>query len=146
MLLRQFRGWNPQIIDMLRQCENAKFWPLYQVSNGNWHNGHNKVLIGDAAHAMMPFAAQGAAMAIEDAWELAQQVSRPVADLPQALAAYETIRKARIDKVRRRGNFNRFAYHLRGPLRLGRDIVLALRPPQSLAADLDWLYGYESTV
>ncbi|WP_165219854.1 FAD-dependent oxidoreductase [Affinirhizobium pseudoryzae] len=143
MLLRQFRGWNPQIVEMLRQSQNAKFWPLYQVSDGNWHNGENKVLIGDAAHAMMPFAAQGAAMAIEDAWELAQQVGRS-ASLQQALAAYESIRKARIDKVRRRGNFNRFAYHLRGPLRLGRDLVLALRPPQALAADMDWLYGYDS--
>lgn len=143
MLLRQFRGWHPQIIDMLRQSQNAKFWPLYQVSDGRWHDGQNKVLVGDAAHAMMPFAAQGAAMAIEDAWELAQQVSRS-SSLPQALVAYETTRKARIDKVRRRGNFNRFAYHLRGPLRLGRDIVLALRPPQALAADLDWLYGYDS--
>lgn len=144
MLLRQFRGWNPQITEMLRQCKDAKFWPLYQVSNGNWHNGQDKVLVGDAAHAMMPFAAQGAAMAIEDAWELARQVSRPAADMPQALATYEAVRKARIEKVRRRGNFNRFAYHLSGPLRLGRDIVLALRPPQSLAADLDWLYGYDS--
>ena len=47
--------------------------------------------------------------------------------------------------MRARGAFNRFAYHVRGPLRIGRDMVLALRPPQALAADLDWLYGYDAT-
>jgi salicylate hydroxylase len=47
------------------------FWPLYEATAGKWQNGRDTVLIGDAAHAMMPFAAQGAAMAIEDAYELA---------------------------------------------------------------------------
>ncbi|MCO5733940.1 FAD-dependent oxidoreductase [Rhizobium sp. SSA_523] len=142
MLLRQFRQWNPQIVEMLRRAHDAKFWPLYQVSDGRWHDGESKVLIGDSAHAMMPFAAQGAAMAIEDAMELARQVSQ-CPTLAEALVSYEAIRKPRVERVRRRGQFNRFAYHLRGPMRLGRDVVLALRPPQALAADLDWLYGYD---
>jgi salicylate hydroxylase len=142
ILLDQFRGWHPRVVDLLRTAEGAKFWPLYQVSDGAWQNGRDTVLMGDAAHAMMPFAAQGAAMAIEDAWQLAQSIAA-AASLPEALSSYETVRKARVSRVRQRGSFNRFAYHLRGPLRLGRDLVLALRPPQSLAADLDWLYGYE---
>jgi salicylate hydroxylase len=99
------------------------------------------VLIGDAAHAMMPFAAQGAAMAIEDGYELAALLSKQ--SLPEALAAFERQRTPRIAKLRKRGAFNRFAYHARGPVRIGRDIVLALKPPQSLAADLDWIYGYK---
>jgi salicylate hydroxylase len=144
ILLDQFAGWHPRVLDMLREAEGAKFWPLYQVSDGAWQNGSDTVLMGDAAHAMMPFAAQGAAMAIEDAWQLAQSLTA-AASLPEALASYETLRKARVARVRQRGSFNRFAYHLRGPLRLGRDLVLALRPPQSLAADLDWLYGYDAS-
>ncbi|HEX5933972.1 MAG TPA: salicylate hydroxylase, partial [Pseudorhizobium sp.] len=92
-------------------------------------------------HAMMPFAAQGAAMAIEDAVLLAAHVAGSTS-IPDALAAFETDRTSRIARVRARGMFNRFAYHARGPARLGRDVVLAMRPPQSLAADLDWLYGY----
>lgn len=144
ILLDQFRGWHPKVIDLLRSARDTKFWPLYQVSDGAWQNGRNTVLIGDAAHAMMPFAAQGAAMAIEDGWELALRLSSETS-LTAALAAFEARRKARIARVRQRGNFNRFAYHLRGPLRLGRDLVLSMRPPQSLAADMDWLYGYEAS-
>jgi salicylate hydroxylase len=111
------------------------------VTSGNWHNGSDVVLIGDAAHAMMPFAAQGAAMAIEDAFVLASEVGKATS-LPAALASFARLRTARAAKVKARGAFNRFAYHARGPFRLGRDIVLSMRPPQSLAADLDWLYGY----
>jgi salicylate hydroxylase len=89
---------------------------------------------------MMPFAAQGAAMAIEDAYELAYFLgSNPI---EQALPRFEAHRAPRIAKIRKRGAFNRFAYHARGPVRIGRDIVLSMKPPQSLAADLDWIYGY----
>jgi len=90
----------------------------------------------------MPFAAQGAAMAIEDAFELAGLVAGM--PLPEALAAYENVRRARAARVGKRGAFNRFAYHARGPVRIARDLVLAVRSPQSLAADLDWLYGYQA--
>ena len=141
MLLRQFLRWNRAIIAMLEEAAQPIFWPLYEVSAGRWQNGRDMVLIGDAAHAMMPFAAQGAAMAIEDAFALAAKVSGPL-PLVRALSEFETERGARIARVRARGAFNRFAYHARGPLRFGRDVVLSLRPPQSLAADFDWLYGY----
>ncbi len=79
-------------------------------------------------------------MAIEDAWELAQAVT--TLPLASALSQFESVRQRRAAKVKARGNFNRFVYHAGGPIRLGRDLVLSLRPPQSLAADLDWLYGY----
>jgi salicylate hydroxylase len=81
-------------------------------------------------------------MAIEDAFELAGLVtSKPVGE---ALDTFETRRAPRIGRLRQRAAFNQFAYHARGPLRLGRDLVLSLRPPQSLAADLDWIYGYHA--
>ncbi len=140
MLLEQFSGWHRDIRTILAGAERPTFWPLYQASEGNWHNGRDTVLIGDAAHAMMPFSAQGAAMAIEDAFALAAHVAR--APLPSALAAFTSERKARAARVKARGDFNRFAYHARGPFRLGRDIVLSLRSPETLAADLDWLYGH----
>ncbi len=143
MLLAQFSGWNSSILTLLAGVKQATFWPLYEASAGRWQNGRDTVLIGDAAHAMMPFSAQGAVMAIEDGFELAGHVSGHSA-LPDALAAFETHRKARAGRVRDRGAFNKFAYHARGPVRIARDIVLSLRPPQSLAADMDWLYGYRA--
>ena len=141
-MLRGFSGWNSAILRMLETQEQASFWPLYEMGPGRWHNGSDTILIGDAAHAMMPFAAQGAAMAIEDAFELAGMLAtRPV---PEALDLYEKHRAPRIARLRQRAAFNQFAYHARGPIRMARDLVLSLRPPQSLAADMDWIYGYRA--
>jgi len=81
-------------------------------------------------------------MAVEDAYQLsAFLANRPVAE---ALTPFERHRAPRLAKLRQRGAFNKFAYHARGPIRIGRDLVLGLKPPQSLAADLDWIYGYRS--
>lgn len=137
-----FRRWHPAIESVLAHAPAPTFWPLYEAGPGNWQDSAKTVLIGDAAHAMMPFAAQGAAMAIEDAFELAGRVARM--PLSAALADFETHRRGRVEQIRRRGAFNKFAYHARGPVRFARDIVLGLRPPQALAADLDWIYGYRA--
>ncbi len=142
LLQSRFRRWHPAISGLLTGRKDITFWPLFETTVGKWQDGNKTVLIGDAAHAMMPFAAQGAAMAIEDAFELsAFLATRPVGE---AIALFERHRMPRIAKLRQRGAFNRFAYHASGPIRLGRDIVLSLKPPQSLAADLDWIYGYRA--
>lgn len=143
LLLKRFKDWNPALRKLLESAKHPRFWPLYQASDGNWHNGVDTVVIGDAAHAMMPFAAQGAAMAIEDAFELAQAVTADMA-LPDALKWFETKRKARVARARSQTAFNRFAYHATGPVRIARDMVLSMRSPQSLAQSLDWLYGYRA--
>ncbi|MBX5136005.1 NAD(P)-binding protein [Rhizobium lentis] len=141
-LKAQLSSWNSAIVSLLEEQQKLTFWPLFETTPGGWQDGHRTVLIGDAAHAMMPFAAQGAAMAVEDAYELAAFLAnRPVAE---ALTLFERHRAPRIAKLRQRGAFNKFAYHAKGPIRVGRDLVLGLKPPQSLAADLDWIYGYRA--
>lgn len=141
-LRARFSGWNTAILSLLERQAKLTFWPLFETTAGAWQDGRRTVLIGDAAHAMMPFAAQGAAMAIEDAYELAAFLpGRPVAE---ALSLFEKHRAPRIARLRQRGAFNQFAYHAKGPIRIGRDLVLGLKPPQSLAADLDWIYGYRA--
>lgn len=148
LLLEQFRGFSPDIVRLLASSENPTFWPLYQAGPGRWHNGRDTVLIGDAAHAMMPFAAQGAAMAIEDAFELAGIMAgsngEKALPVPQALAAFEALRLPRIEKARKRASLNRFAYHARGPVRIARDLVFSTRPPEAFLKDFDWLYGYHA--
>ncbi|SOE08346.1 salicylate hydroxylase [Hoeflea halophila] len=145
-LLSAFAGWHNSIVSILRQPPEMNCWPLYEVPDGPWHNNEKTVLIGDAAHAMTPYAAQGAAMAIEDGYELAQACAhRDAGELGSALAGFVAARRARVARTRGRGAFNQFAYHARGPIRLGRDLVLSLKPPESLAADLDWLYGYRAS-
>lgn len=139
--LNAFSGWNAGIGALIEKAEAPTYWPLNTVEDGAWQDGRKTVLIGDAAHAMTPFAAQGAAMAIEDAFMLADCLADS-ADIAAALTRFEAVRRPRIARVRRRGAFNHFAYHARGPIRMGRDVVLKLKGPDALAADLDWLYGY----
>lgn len=139
--LDAFSSWNAALRRLLENADAPTYWPLCTVTDGAWQDGRKTVLIGDAAHAMTPFAAQGAAMAIEDAHELAGFLVGAT-DIGQAMRTFETNRRPRIAQVRRRAAFNRFAYHARGPFRLGRDIVLSMKGPEALAADFDWLYGY----
>lgn len=118
-------------------------WPLHTVDPRQpWAIAGRLALIGDAAHAMTPFAAQGAAMAIEDAATLATFVTAFADDMGEALARYEALRRPRVARVSRRGAFNRFAWHASGPVALARNLVLGVRSPEKLAADLDWLYGW----
>ncbi len=139
-LLKAFAGWHEEIGNLLPDAQDPLVWPLFGCADGAWTDGRT-VLIGDAAHAITPFAAQGAAMAIEDAALLAKMLGEAT-DSAQALRGFEKTRRARVARVRGRGAFNRFVYHARGPVALARDLALSLRKPESLIADLDWLYGY----
>lgn len=143
MLLRHFRNWNPQIVDALGRA-TWRVWPLFETRNTAWRDGSRTVLIGDAAHAMSPHAAQGAAMAIEDAVELAHCFKQKGGDAATAISRYIATRQPRVGRVRRRGDLNKFAYHARGPIRLARDLTFQVLGAQRMAADLDWLYGYRA--
>jgi salicylate hydroxylase len=142
-LVRAMRGFAPPLADLAEIARPWTVWPIHAVDpDGSWTDPRGLALIGDAAHAMTPFAAQGAAMAIEDAWTLAALAAGSPDGLPSALARYETIRRPRIRRVVRRGTFNHFTWHASGPVALARNLVLAARPAERLAADFDWLYGW----
>jgi salicylate hydroxylase len=99
-------------------------------------------LLGDAAHPMRPYLAQGAGMAIEDAAELGRCLSgivRPLADVPLALRHYALRRWERNARVQARALRNGKIFHATGPLRLGRDLSLRLLGQRLL--DMPWLYG-----
>ena len=128
---------------MLREISHWRSWPLNGVApEGAWVDGRI-ALLGDAAHAMTPFAAQGAAMAIEDAGVLANVLSANKANVPAALAAYEDKRRKRVCDVVARGRFNRFAYHLSGPAASARNLVFKMRGV-ALMHQLDWIFGYDA--
>lgn len=133
----------PAFRDLIEAAGSWTAWPIQQAEPDNpWTVGNAVALIGDAAHAMTPFAAQGAAMAIEDAATLADAVLRGAITDPARLSAWEASRRTRVARVVRRGAFNRFAWHASGPVAAARNLILRLRPPEKLAADLDWLYGW----
>jgi salicylate hydroxylase len=121
--------------------EDWGFWPLSTVETDTWHEG-GIGLIGDAAHAMLPFQAQGAAMAIEDAAILAPLLMTEP-DAASAFARYAAMRRPRVERVRRLSKSNGFAFHLEWPLTLARDAVIAMQGPRGHLRRLAWLYGYD---
>lgn len=141
-LKRAMHGTAPALSRLVQEAGPWTVWPLHTVDPSRpWTSPAGIVLIGDAAHAMTPFAAQGAAMAIEDAYTLAD-ATVVASNMAEALAQWEAARKARVLKVTRRGALNHFAWHAAGPVALARNLFLRLKSPASLAADMDWLYGW----
>ncbi|WP_349364784.1 MAG: FAD-dependent monooxygenase [Roseitalea porphyridii] len=119
-------------------------WPLYTVDpQGAWHSDRI-CLLGDAAHGLEPFAAQGAAMAIEDGHVLARAIAEFGADHRAAFASYHAERADRVRRVAKRTAFNRFTYHQAGIGRIARNLSFRMRPASAFKADLDWLYGYRA--
>lgn len=117
------------------------FWPLYKVAEKNWHRG-TVGLIGDAAHAMLPFQAQGAAMAIEDAAILAPLLSKHD-DAAAALETYQNDRMQRVSKVAKISQRNGDVFHFDWPLTIPRNTVISLGNETSHFDRLDWLYAYK---
>ena len=144
VLADAMRGCSPDLAKVMELVGPWLTWPLHTVDQTQpWTLPGGLALIGDAAHAMTPFAAQGAAMAIEDAAMLADAVADSPADPAAGLGIWEAQRRPRVAKAARRGALNRFAWHAAGPVAIARDLFLTMRGPEKLAADLDWLYGWE---
>jgi len=117
-------------------------WPLMGVKTESWHDGPVG-LIGDAAHAMLPFQAQGAAMAIEDAAILAPLLmTEPAADA--AFRRYENLRRRRVERVAALSVANGRAFNMEWPFSTARDAVIRAQGPEGHLKRLDWLYGYDA--
>jgi len=128
--------------DMLAAVPAWRLWPLCDRPplKGPHEMAKGRIaLLGDAAHPMRPFLAQGAGMAIEDAAELARSWAR--ADLPveDRLQMYAQARWARNAQVQQRSIRNGQIFHLQGPLRWGRNVALKLMGESLM--DVPWLYA-----
>lgn len=118
------------------------YWPLATIAPDEWHKGAIG-LVGDAAHAMVPFQAQGAAMAIEDAAILAPLLmTEPNAE--SAFTRFVALRRARVDRVARLSHANGRAFHMQGPLAVARNTVISIQGTTGHLRRLDWLYGYDA--
>ncbi len=93
---RAFAGWHPDVLGLIEQAGPIIKWGLYDRSQlPRWSVGH-ATLLGDAAHAMLPFLGAGAAMAIEDGWALARALQLEP-EVEPALARYESARRPRTE-------------------------------------------------
>jgi salicylate hydroxylase len=131
---------------MLSAVDEWRKWALFTVSDGgDWSEGPI-ALLGDAAHAMLPFAAQGAGMAIEDAAVLAKCLGQSQEEAGPTIAAamqrYARLRRARVTRVQRAARRQGRIYHLSGPMAFARDLVIKAMGPGRMLARQDWIYDW----
>jgi salicylate hydroxylase len=137
-----YAGWHTTVRDIINALDTTLKWALFdRLPLPRWSFGRI-TLLGDACHPMLPYMAQGAAQAMEDAATLAACLART--DEPAAaLQQYEALRLPRATRVQAaaRGNAKRF--HLPdGPEQEARDAAMA--KSFGLSSEIDWLYGHDA--
>jgi salicylate hydroxylase len=133
----------PALQALLEAAPTWRGWTLSDrapMSGPQQMAGERIALLGDAAHPMLPYMAQGAGMAIEDALALAEVLAgAQSAQIPVALARYAEARWQRNAQVQARARRNGEVFHATGPVRFGRDMAMRLLGARLL--DQPWLYG-----
>ena len=133
---------------MLGAVDDWKRWALFTVpESGRWYDG-TIGLLGDAVHAMLPFAAQGAGMAIEDAAVLAKCMAETQNEggpsIPAAMQRYARLRRPRVSRVQRTARQSGRIYHLTGAAALARDLAIKLMGADRMLARQDWIYHWRA--
>jgi len=141
-ILERFSGWAWGARALLAVPDVWFKWALFERPVlHRWSSGP-VTLLGDAAHPMLPFLAQGGAMAIEDAAVLADCLGRGPDEPALAFATYEGLRRSRTQRVQRASRGNGRIYHLRGLAARARDLALHRIGGERLLTRYDWLYDW----
>jgi salicylate hydroxylase len=137
-------AWHERARDLLALPDRWLKWALYDCAPlPRWGKGP-VTLLGDAAHPMLPYLAQGAAMAIEDAAVLAERIAHTPDDPAAAMRAYERARRARTARTQRAARRNGTVYHMHGAAAWLRTLALTATG-RRLTTRYDWLYGWKPT-
>ncbi len=139
-LARRFARWDARARALIAAAPAWTTWPLFDRAPLPAWNAGPVALLGDAAHPILPFLAQGAAQAIEDADALAQTVAG-TRDLAHAFALYSQARQPRATRVQVEARRLGRLYHLSGPIALARNASMRLLGARRLLDRYDWLYG-----
>jgi salicylate hydroxylase len=139
-LERAFAGWSKIARSLTNAPIQWRGWPIYSRLPISAFSRGRVALAGDAAHPMVPFLAQGAAQAIEDAGALARILAQ-VQDIPEAVSLYSRNRVERATRVQREALKLGRIYHMSGPLAFARDTTMQLLGSRGLIQRYDWLYG-----
>ncbi len=141
-LAAEFAGWDPRLGELIVAAEHVGRWSvLDRAPLPHWVRDR-AALLGDAAHPMLPFFAQGAGQAIEDAAVLAACLAAAGDDPSRALARYEQVRTPRATRVQEASRGRIAHHHLPdGPEQQARDAAFAAEDPLS---HNDWLYAYDA--
>lgn len=146
-LRRAFAGFGGPVPGWLDQVTQVYLWGLFRHEVAATWFGDRAVLLGDAAHPTLPFMAQGANLALEDAFTLARELDR-APDLSTGLAAYQSVRRARVVRVVEAANRNARNYHLRAPIAPLAHLALRLSQrfvPNAPLRQFGWIYDHDVT-
>jgi 2-polyprenyl-6-methoxyphenol hydroxylase-like FAD-dependent oxidoreductase len=136
-------AWPAHARTLLSAPQAWRKWALFDCAPfAPWGNGP-VTLLGDAAHPMLPFLAQGAACAIEDAAVLASRLSETPDDAESAMRRYEHERRQRTARIQRAARRNGAIYHLGGPATFVRTLALLAMGERRMLTRYDWLYGWK---
>lgn len=139
-LLRRVPPRAPDLSALLQSATSWRQWALYDPEPlASWSKGQT-IVIGDAAHPILPFLAQGGAMAIEDAFCLADCMTE--SNPQEAFAAFELLRRDRVARVQIESRKNGQIYHLSGIPAVARDTAMRLLPRSQLMRRYDWIYSW----
>jgi salicylate hydroxylase len=138
-----FRDWAPGLRHLLEAVPEWQLWSLFdRAPRRRWGIGRT-TLLGDAAHPMLPFLAQGGAMAIEDAAILTRRLATAPDAPERALRAYEADRMARTARVQQAARRNGRIYHMAGLPAIARDMAIEHLGGSGLLDRYDWLYRWQ---
>ncbi|MEL6829732.1 MAG: FAD-dependent monooxygenase [Pseudomonadota bacterium] len=146
--LADFEGWHPILTNLLETCADIYLWALYdRAPMPSWSQGR-ATLLGDACHAVLPFMAQGAAMAIEDAYILAQLCHRGKRNLETALQRHYELRSPRTKAIRTASRANKDRFHKRAVVDQATTYapmkIAGILFPSIVAKQQDWIYRYDA--
>jgi salicylate hydroxylase len=134
--------WSRHVRDLLGIPERWLKWALAERAAPKRWGRDQITLLGDAVHPMLPFLAQGAAMAIEDAHVLANRLSENPENLPQAMRIYEADRRSRTAKIQRTARSNGKIYQYSGPDAAARNLVMRTLGGTRIRNRYDWVYNW----
>ena len=139
-VLALFQGWHPAVTEMIAAVRHDARWGLFLARPlGRWRRGR-VVLIGDAAHAMLPHHGQGANTTIEDAVTLAELIAADPHELDGVLAAYETLRRPRTREIQRASWAANHGLHVSdGAEAVSRDALVACFPEK-----FGWIHAFDA--
>jgi salicylate hydroxylase len=137
-----FQGACQPLADILEQKIDWTKWPALDLPPARFWNRNRTVLIGDAAHASLPYLAQGAAMALEDACVLSNAIQNTI-EMDSAFRNFADSRYERTSAIQTRSRQLGRIYHAKGLPRQARNAVLKATPPLRFINQLSWIYDWK---